>query len=141
MELKGFPFPPTFDESWPMAYLYGYSDESGKEHDSPIVVFTTLVDKFENWRRFGDTWAALLRRFELKEFHANEAFRCSRRYGTMQPGTPEDRAKDILPFVRAIAEGIEMAAIASIDVAAYKSSRHQECGIRCIKTLTTSRSL
>ena len=104
-----------------MAYLFAYCDESGKQDDHLIIVFSSLVDGFENWRRFGDGWAALLRRFHLTSFHAMEAMRYSQPYGILQPSNAPQRAKELLPFVEAVADGIEFGAIAAIDVGAYKS--------------------
>lgn len=120
-----FPIPPSWEEDKVLAYLYGYCDESGKEHDHSIIVFSCLVDGFERWRRFGEVWAALLRGFQLTEFHASRAMRYSQQYGTMQPETAQDRARNLLPFVEAIVEGVEFGAIAAIDVAAYKSAKQK----------------
>lgn len=109
-----------------MAYLYAYCDESGKKDDHLIIVFSSLVDGFENWRRFGDTWAALLRRFHLTSFHAMKAMRYSQPYGTLQPSTASQRAKELLPFVEVIVDGVEFGAIVAIDVGAYKSEERDD---------------
>ena len=37
----------------------------------------------------------------------------------------QDRARNLLPFVEAIVEGVEFGAIAAIDVAAYKSAKQK----------------
>jgi hypothetical protein len=103
-----------------MAHLYAYSDESGKHNEHRIVVFNALVDGFKAWERFSESWARLLRRYELNSFHAKDALRHSQPYGTMKPGTAEERAQDVLPFVREIVEGLELGVIAAIDVGAYR---------------------
>jgi hypothetical protein len=103
-----------------MAHLYAYCDESGKEHEHNIVVFNGLVDNFVRWERFSESWTRLLRHYGLTEFHAKEALRHSRQYGTMKPSDDaEDRAKDVLPFVREIVEGLELGIIAAVNVRAY----------------------
>ena len=38
----------------------------------------------------------------------------------MKPGTAEDRAKDVQPFVKSIIEGIALGSVAAVDVRAYK---------------------
>jgi hypothetical protein len=105
-----------------MAHLYAYCDESGKQEEHPVVVFNGVVDAFEPWRKFGDDWARLLREYELTAFHANEAVRHSQPYGTMRPGTAEQRSKDVLPFLKAIIQGIEFGIIAAVDVKAYAAA-------------------
>jgi hypothetical protein len=114
------------DEDRFLAYLYAYCDESGKQDDHLIVVFSSLVDGFENWRRFGDKWAALLRRFHLTSFHAVKAMRYSQPYGTLQPSDATQRARDLLPFAEAIVDGVEFGAIVAIDVGAYKSKERED---------------
>src|ERR1700719_1591085 len=58
-----------------MAHLYAYCDESGKQDDHQVVVFTALVDNMDRWMTFGNNWRQLLRRYELTEFHAVEALK------------------------------------------------------------------
>jgi Protein of unknown function (DUF3800) len=101
-------------------HLFCYCDESGKHNEHPIVVFNALVDGFKSWEDFSVRWAQLLNRYRLTEFHAKEALRHSQPYGTMNPGTAEKRAEDVLPFVREIVEGIAFGVIAAVDVRAYK---------------------
>jgi hypothetical protein len=103
-----------------VSHLYAYCDESGKDHEHDVVVFNALVGDFRSWERLSESWTEVLRRYRLKNFHAKEALRYSQPYGAMKPGPPEERAKDVLPFVRAIVEGIELVVIAAIDVRAYK---------------------
>jgi hypothetical protein len=103
-----------------MAHLYAYSDESGKHNEHRVVVFNALVDGFKAWEQFSQSWVQLLRQYELDSFHAKEALRYSQPYGTMKPGTAEERAKEVLPFIRAIIEGLELGVIAAIDIGAYK---------------------
>jgi hypothetical protein len=114
-----------------MASLYAYFDESGTEHQNPIVAFNGLVDSFDSWRRFGNEWARLLRGYRLTEFHTTDALRYSLPYGTMKPGTVDDRIKDILPFVRAIADGVALGIVSSVKVSAYQAAHpllHQAFG-------------
>lgn len=125
--LHGFPFLPSFDfeQERLVAHLYGYCDESGKQEQHPVVVFNGLVDAFEPLYSFAQKWTQLLTDHELTGFHTVEALRHSQPYGIMQPGTPEDRTRDVLPFLRAIIEGVSFGIIAAVDVRAYKAPAYQ----------------
>lgn len=115
-----------------MASLYGYFDESGKFLDHPIVVFAGFVDGFQPWYEFYGKWNQWLRHYEITALHAAEALRHSQPYGKMKAGSPEDRTSDILPFVREITSGIELAVLAAVDVRAYKTAHsliHQKYGV------------
>src|SRR5712691_1074398 len=118
--MGGFPFPPELENTIVMASLYAYFDESGTEHQHQIVVFNALVDTMDSWRAFGNGWARLLRQYHLSEIHATDVLRYSLPYGTMKPGTAEDRARDVLPFVRAITDGLELGIVSAVKVSAYK---------------------
>jgi hypothetical protein len=105
-----------------MATLYSYCDESGKHDEHPVVVFAALVNTMESWQAFGNTWAALLRRYNLAAFHTTEALKSREPYGTMKVGDPGERAKDVLPFVMAIVNGVKFAAYAGVDVGSYRNN-------------------
>ncbi len=112
---------PSFESEFTIvAHLYSYCDESGKEHSHDIVVFNALVDSFKNWEHISELWMGLLRQYQLTEFHAVEALRHSQTYGAMKPGTADQRAADVLPFVRLIVENLEFGVIGAIHVRAYK---------------------
>lgn len=133
MPLKGFPFLPKFDEERTaiLASLYAYFDESGTAQEHEIVSFSGLVDNFKNWLAFGDEWARLLREYNLSEFHARPALRHSQPYGTMKPGTAEERSKDVLPFVTLICERIELGIVSAVKVSDYRAAHprlHQSFG-------------
>lgn len=117
----GFPIPPFQydDEARVMAHFYGYCDESGKFKDHAMVVFNGLVNNFKMWTAFGEEWMRLLRHYGLSDFHAFKALKHHEQYGTMKPGTAEDRANDVMPFVRAIVERVEFGVVAAVDVKAY----------------------
>jgi hypothetical protein len=115
------PFPPLPEEDLYLAHLYAYLDESGKESD-PIIVFSGFVDRIENWRKFQNEWAQLLRRYEIPEFHARPALRYSQPYGKMLPGTAKERTADILPFVHAITRHLELGVLKALDVTTYKAA-------------------
>src|SRR5437868_6809827 len=107
--LRGFPFPPIpAEQDFAMAHLYCYFDESGKHGDHPIVCFNGFVDSFDNWRIFQQRWLYWLKHYGLKELHAVEALRYSQPYGDMKPGSAEERAKNILPFIREIAHWLAL---------------------------------
>jgi hypothetical protein len=112
----------VFDEDSILAHLYAYFDESGKQEDHPVVVFSGFVDGFEAWRTFGNEWLRLLRHYRLTEFHAAKALRHSQPYGAMKRGEPEDRAKDVLPFIRAITKHLGFGVVKALDVDAYKNA-------------------
>jgi len=124
MPLKGFPFLPKLDDEGTivLASLYAYFDESGTEKQHEIVSFSGLVDNMKSWMAFGDEWARLLRQYKLCEFHAGEALRYSQPYGTMKPGTAEERSKDVLPFVRLICDRVELGVVSAVKVSDYKAS-------------------
>jgi uncharacterized protein DUF3800 len=126
MPLKGFPFLPKFDDEGTviLASLYAYFDESGTAREHEIVSFSGLVDSFQTWLAFGNEWARLLREYKLTEFHAGPALRHSQPYGTMKPGTAEERSKDVLPFVTLICERIELGIVSAVKVSDYKAA-HQ----------------
>ena len=104
-----------------MAHLYAYFDESGKQADHPIVAFSGLVAGFERTRVFQKKWAQLLRSNHVEEFHAVDALRHSKPYGSMKTATADERARDILPFIREITEGLELGISFAVDVKAYQS--------------------
>ncbi|MGB9336510.1 MAG: DUF3800 domain-containing protein [Candidatus Acidiferrales bacterium] len=107
-----------------MAYLYAYFDESGKYKEHPIVAFTGLVDGFQNWRDFGDKWAALLRRDGITNFHAVKALRCSEPLGNFgKCATPQERAVQLLPYVEEIRNGLELGISIAVDVTAYDGAK------------------
>src|SRR5258708_37065967 len=106
-----------------MAHLYAYCDESGKQNDHQVVVFTALVDNMDRWMTFGNNWRQLLRRHELPSFHAVEALQYWKAYGAMKPGTAAKRAADVAPFVGAVVEGLEFGAHPAIDVGASTTPR------------------
>jgi len=116
-----------------VAHLYAYFDESGKQSDHAVITMCGFVDGFERWRTFQDKWMRLLRETQLGEFHAAKAIRHSHSYGRMRCGTSDERAEDILPFIREITEGIELGIAFAIDVKAYQSQRfsvlHRAFGI------------
>jgi hypothetical protein len=118
--MEGLDFPSVEREFQAVAHFYAYCDESGKDHSHDMVVFNALVSGFNKWEDFSRRWMELLRQYRIDAFHAKEAFRYSQPYGIMKPGSEEERARDILPFVRAIVEGIELGVIGAIDVRAYK---------------------
>jgi hypothetical protein len=109
------------EEYLTLAHLYVYLDESGKKGEHPIVSFSGLVSTFDQWRAFQTQWDHWLGHYQIPHFHAVEAVRFSRPYGTMEPGTPADRIRDILPFIGAITEGIAMGVAVAVDVRAYES--------------------
>jgi hypothetical protein len=119
------PFLPSADEEILLAHVYAYCDESGKEHEHKIVVFNCLADIQRGWDRLKDTWMRLLQHYHLSEFSAKQALRHSQQYGTMGPGTAEQRASDVMPFVRAIVDNLELGVIGAIDVQVYKSQQFQ----------------
>jgi len=125
MPYDDFPFPPIERECNFVARLYAYFDESGKHGDHPIVAFSGFIDGMQGWQDFQRTWDKLLRENQIPEFHTSKAIRYSRPFGIMKPGKPEDRAKDLLPFVKAITEGLELGISFAVDVNAFKSPRFQ----------------
>jgi hypothetical protein len=114
-----------------MPSLYAYFDESGKDDQHQIVSFSGLVDSFKNWMAFGEEWVRLLREYHLTEFHAAEALRHSQPYGAMKPGTADERSHDVLPFVKAICDGVELGIVSAVKVSDYRSAHprlHQSFG-------------
>ncbi|MFI5086985.1 MAG: DUF3800 domain-containing protein [Terriglobales bacterium] len=106
-----------------MAHLYAYFDESGTEAEHPIVSLCGFIDGFQPWVEFYGKWNQLLRQYEIPALHAVRALRFTQQYGTMKPGSPEERIKEILPFIHEITNGLEMGISIAVDVNAYKSIR------------------
>lgn len=105
-----------------MAYLYAYFDESGHYQEHPYVIFAGLVDGLEKWMEFQNKWMPLLRESKVKELHAVKALRYSHPCGAMKAGTPEDRARDVLPFVRMITDNLALGVSVAVDVKAYEKA-------------------
>ena len=115
-----------------MAHLYCHLDESGKHTEHPFVSFSGFVDGFEAWRAFQIRWDYWLKFYGLEEFHTVEALRYSQPYGKMQPGTPQDRIKDVLPFVKEIAFGLSLGIAMVVNVEDYRQAGevfHRNFGI------------
>jgi uncharacterized protein DUF3800 len=110
-------FPPIVQERNFVAHLFAYFDESGKYKDHPVITFSGFVAGFQQWQNFQDKWNGLLREYKIDAVHTSKAIRYSRPYGNMKAcRTAEDRAKDILPFIREIREGIELGIYFAVDV-------------------------
>jgi hypothetical protein len=60
-------------------------------------------------------WLAELRQVGLSAWNTKKTLRHSQSYGSMKSGKPEDRLRDILPFVRAITDHVDLAV--AVDVA------------------------
>jgi Protein of unknown function (DUF3800) len=106
-----------------LAHLYAYFDETGGiSSNRPVLVYGGFVDGHVHWTEFYNRWNELLRNYRIQKFRAVEALRYSQSYGTMKPGTAKERAADIIPFIRAISEILEMGVCVAVDINAYMSA-------------------
>jgi hypothetical protein len=64
-------------------------DESGKYHDSEIVVFAGFLATSEQWTEFGIKWNTLLRKAGLKWLHMVDAIQMNGDYAKFRDNIPE----------------------------------------------------
>lgn len=106
-----------------MPHLYAYLDDSGKQADHPIIAVSGFVSGFKQWQALYEKWDTLLKSYGVSSLHAVEALRYRRAYGQMKPGTADQRASEILPFIRIITDEIALGVAVAIDTKAYDSAR------------------
>ena len=68
-----------------MAIVYFFSDESGKSKKNRSVTVAGLGISRARLDRFEDEWKALLRSYELREFHMSRAAKIHETHGPKMP--------------------------------------------------------
>jgi hypothetical protein len=109
-------------EDFALAHLYAYFDQSGSLAEHPVIALCGFVDILQRWSELDDKWRSLLREYEIDCLHAVKALRYSQPYGKMEKGDAQKRILDILPFVRAVRDKLELAVIFAVDIKAYKTA-------------------
>src|SRR5947208_14341791 len=60
--------------------LRGYFDGSGKIEDSEYVTLTGLIASESVWERFERSWAEVLQKYRISDFHMSEAISLNDRF-------------------------------------------------------------
>lgn len=103
--------------------LSGYFDKSGKFKDHAVISFCGLVSHNRDWDDLQIEWDSLLLRHGIASLHmSGGALNYKRSLSSKSPalGKPE-RINVIRQFIAAIKKHIEVAVIAVVDVAGYRS--------------------
>src|ERR1700682_2971889 len=104
-----------------MAIFHAYFDESGKQGDHPLIALSAVCASYARVQRFEDDWRALLRRYELLDFHMVKASRYSRKWGNIPKQSIQGRIEAIKPFADCVAENLELGLIQAWDVKGFKA--------------------
>jgi hypothetical protein len=118
----GSPYIPEPEEEPIVTALYAYFDESGHYGQHPYVIFAGLVSGFQPWTESQNQWLKELRAAGLTAWDTKLALRHSQPYGNLKRSNPEQRLSEVLPFVRAITDYIELGVSVAVDVVAYKKA-------------------
>jgi hypothetical protein len=104
-----------------MAVLQAYFDESGKQSDHPLIAVGCVFGPSRKIEKFNDDWTALLRQYDLSDFHMVRAREFFRTWGNVPKQTIEERIELIKPFADCIGENLELGLIQAWDVKGFKA--------------------
>jgi hypothetical protein len=105
-----------------MGIIAAYFDESGKQHDHPVVTFCGVCAPLSKIRHFEQDWEGLLRYYKLEELHMSEVASPSKQVSIKLPPQPlSQRIEALKPFVDCINDHLEVGLIQAWDVAGFNS--------------------
>ena len=105
-----------------MGIIAAYFDESGKQHDHPVVTFCGVCAPLSKIRHFEQNWEGLLRYYKLEELHMSEVANPSKAVGVKLPSQSlPERMEALKPFADCINDHLEVGLLQAWDVAGFNS--------------------
>jgi len=105
-----------------MGIIAAYFDESGKQHDHPVVTFCGVCAPLSKIRHFQHDWEGLLRHYKLEEFHMAEAANPTKSLSAKLPSQSlSERVQALKPWADCINEHLELGLIQAWDVQGFNS--------------------
>src|ERR1700722_9610538 len=114
-----------------MALIAAYFDESGKQHDHPVVTFCGVCAAISKVRHFENDWEGLLRYYGLEELHMSEIAKHAESLSTRLPQQSlSERLEALKPFADCINDHLEVGLIQAWDVEGFNNlSKKAKAGL------------